>query len=437
MSSKKMNNKLKDKQLAVVGLGYVGLPLAVQFGRAGFKVIGYDKSERKINELKQGIESMDEVDVSELKKAKLELTNDATEIKRADIVIVAVPTPVTKTNIPDMSILHAASRDVGQNLKKGAIVTFESTVYPGATEDECVPILEQESGLKFGRDFTVGYSPERVNPGDKNHTIDKIVKVVSASDASTLKILSELYGSVVTAGIHQAPNIKTAETSKVIENCQRDLNIAMMNELSLICERLGIRTLDVIDAATTKWNIHRYTPGLVGGHCIGVDPYYLVYKASELGIHAEVLTAGRRINDSMPVHVAQMTIEGLAEAEKNIKNAKVLVLGLTFKENVKDTRNAKIALTITELQRYGVEVIGHDPLIEEEDIHEYPPIKFYKKLPADLKVDAIILAASHDVFSKLNAAAIAKLHGSKLPVVIDVRNFLSPKIAGKGIYKTL
>lgn len=427
----------KKPVVAVVGLGYVGLPLAVEFGKKGYSVIGFDKSETKITELKAGIESMNEVDPSELKRAKLQLTDDPAELKRAEVIIVAVPTPVTKTNIPDMSILHAAARVTGQNMSRGVIVTFESTVYPGATEDECVPILEEESGLKFGRDFTVGYSPERVNPGDKSHTIDKIVKVVSASDKKTLKKLSELYGSIVKAGIHQAPNIKTAETSKVIENCQRDLNIAMMNELSLICQKLGIRTVDVIDAATTKWNIHRYTPGLVGGHCIGVDPYYLVHKAHELGVHAEVLTAGRRINDSMPLHVAQMTIKALSEADKNIRNAKVLVMGLTFKENVKDTRNAKIALTIEELQRYGVRVIGHDPLIEEGDLHEYPPIEFHRRLPAGLKVDAIILAAGHDQFRKLRPVDIRKLHDPKLPVMIDVRNFFPATIVGNGVYKTL
>lgn len=424
--------------LAIVGLGYVGLPLAVEFGKKGFHTIGYDKSKRKIDELKLGLERMREVKPEELAKAKLDLTDSAKRLKEADIIIVAVPTPVNEANIPDMSILHTASRSVGRNMRKGVIVTFESTVYPGATEEECVPILEKESGLKFGKDFTVGYSPERVNPGDKNHTIPKIVKIVSGSDEKTLKILTKLYGSIVTAGIHQAPNIKTAETAKVIENCQRDLNIALMNELSLICERLGIKTMDVIDAATTKWNIHRYTPGLVGGHCIGIDPYYLVYKAEKLGIHPQVIAAGRRINDSMPIKVAQMVLEGLIEADKNIKGAKILVLGLTFKENVRDARNSRIGLTIAELQRYGLEIIGHDPLLEERDLTEHPVMTFYQDLPRDLSVDGIILAAGHQPFSKLDATDIQKFHGKSRPVVVDVRNFFEPSIVGAdGIYKSL
>lgn len=434
-------NRKSDPILAVVGLGYVGLPLAVIFGQHGYRVIGYDKSERKISELKQGIESMNEVDPEELAQAKLELTNNPADIRKAKIIIVAVPTPVTKTNIPDMTILHAATKTVGKQLQKGMIVTFESTVYPGATEDECVPILEQESGLKCGVDFSVGYSPERVNPGDKNHTIDKIVKVVSGSDEKTTDTLVELYGSIVTAGIHRARNIKTAETSKVIENWQRDINIAMMNELSLICDRLGdVRTLDVIDAATTKWNIHRYTPGLVGGHCIGVDPYYLEYKAKELGITTRVLTAGRGINDYMPVHVAQITIKAMIEGEKHIKRSRVLVMGLTFKENVKDTRNAKITKTIRELQEHGIEVIGHDPLIDEADLdpHEYPPITFTKDLPEGLVIDAVILAAGHKEFEEITDRDILRLHGGRIPVVIDIRNFFDRSIAGEyGIYRSL
>ncbi|HSX42276.1 MAG TPA: nucleotide sugar dehydrogenase [Candidatus Saccharimonadales bacterium] len=428
----------KKLTVAVVGLGYVGLPLAVEFGQKKYHVIGYDYNAQKIKELKAGVENMGEVDPKELGKAKLDLTTNPKRLKEADVIIVAVPTPVDAFNTPDMSILHAATAVAGRHMKKGAIVTFESTVYPGATEDECVPILEEESGLKFGRDFTVGYSPERVNPGDKNHTIPKIIKVVSASDPATLKILSQLYGSVVTAGIHEAPNIKTAEASKVIENCQRDINIALMNELSIICQKLGIRTMDVIDAATTKWNIHRYTPGLVGGHCIGVDPYYLVHKAKQLGIHTEVLTAGRRLNDSMPIHAAHLVIEGLIEADRPIKNARVMVMGLTFKENVKDTRNAKITKTIEELQRLKVHVIGHDPLIDEADLHEYPDIEFVKELPNDFSIDAAVLAAGHREFASFNQKRFSRLFQPNLPVVVDVRSFFQPSIVGvDGIYKSL
>ncbi len=424
--------------LAIVGLGYVGLPLAVEFGKKGYTVIGYDYNSEKVEQLKNNIEKMNEVDPTELKKAHLDLTSNPKRLREADIIIVAVPTPVNDVNIPDLSILHAATKTVGQNMKKGAVVTFESTVYPGATEEECVPILERESGLKLGVDFTVGYSPERVNPGDKDHTIPKIVKVVSGSDKKTLKTITELYGSIVTAGIHQAPNIKTAETAKVIENCQRDLNIALINELSLICKRLGIKTMDVVDAATTKWNIHRYTPGLVGGHCIGVDPYYLVHKAKQLGLHTEVLTAGRRLNDSMPLHVAQLVIESLIEADRPIKGARVLVMGLTFKENVRDTRNSKITKTIEELQRLKVNVIGYDPLIELADLHEYPKIEFVNELPADLTIDAAVLAAGHNEFNSFNPGNFRKLFDPGVPVMVDVKNFFGPQIVGvDGIYRSL
>lgn len=443
-SKKKMSSKKaitptnKKPTLAVVGLGYVGLPLAVEFGLKGYTVIGYDYNQEKVNQLKSGVERMGEVEPAELKKAKLDLTSNAERLKEADIIIVAVPTPVNDVNIPDMSILHAAAKTVGQNMKSGAIITFESTVYPGATEEECVPILEKESGLRFGRDFTVGYSPERVNPGDKEHTIPKIIKVVSASDEKTLKTLSQLYGAIVTAGIHQAPNIKTAETAKVMENCQRDLNIALVNELSLICKRLGIRTLDVIDAATTKWNIHRYTPGLVGGHCIGVDPYYLVHKAKQLGLHTEVLTAGRRLNDSMPLHAAQLVIESLIEADRPIKGARVLIMGLTFKENVRDTRNAKITKTIEELQRLRVKIIGYDPLVELEDLHEYPEIEFINQLPEGLTIDAALLAAGHNEFSSFTPKSFAGLFTVGVPVLVDIKSFFTPEIVGvDGIYKSL
>jgi len=424
--------------IAVVGLGYVGLPLAVEFDKAGLKVIGYDKRSRKIEQLQNRVDITGEVEPRDLRETNVEFTDDPSRIREADVVIVVVPTPVNEVNVPDLSILHEATRTVGENMKKGAIVTFESTVYPGATEEECVPILEAASQLKFGRDFTIGYSPERVNPGDKDHTIPKIVKVVAGSDEKTLQRLTRLYRRIIKAGVHQAPNIKTAEIAKVIENCQRDLNIALMNELALICERLGIKTMDVIEAATTKWNIYRYTPGLVGGHCIGVDPYYLVHKAKKLGVATDVITAGRRINDSMPQRVGELMVRSLVKAEKQVRGARILVLGLTFKENVRDTRNAGIARTIEYLQRFGVEILACDPLINDEGLEYHPPLTYYRELSKNLRVDGLILAAGHDEFKSITPRRLRRLFGQRPAVVVDVRNFFDPSIVGKdGVYASL
>jgi len=429
----------KNLKIAIVGLGYVGLPLAVFFGKANFHVIAYDKDSQKIQQLREGIEKMGEVSPEQLAEAKLDLTDDPSRLREASIIIVAVPTPVTSANIPDMSILRAATKTVGQNLAKGATVVFESTVYPGATEEVCVPIIEQESGFRLNQDFSVGYSPERVNPGDKEHTIDKIVKVVSASNPLALKKIINLYSSIVKAGIHVAPNIKTAEAAKVIENCQRDLNIALMNELSLICEKIGIRTMDVIDAATTKWNIHRYTPGLVGGHCIGVDPYYLVYKAEQLGIHPQVLSAGRRVNDFMASHLTNLVIKAMIATDKKIKGARVLVLGLTFKENVKDVRNSKIAKTIEELTDLGVQVVGCDPMIEKTDLRDYPTIEFRPSIPRPTdRFEAVILSVGHDCFKKITPYLLRKWHHDKPIALVDARNFFPADIVSKnGVYLSL
>ncbi|MDZ7586837.1 MAG: nucleotide sugar dehydrogenase, partial [Patescibacteria group bacterium] len=347
--------------LAVVGLGYVGLPLAIEFAKTGVKVIGFDINTKRITELNKGIDSSGEIENEEIQETNIDYTSEPQKLKKTNFIIMALPTPVNQANQPDLSLVENASRLVGQNLSKNATVIYESTVYPGVTEDICVPIIEKESGLKCGRDWFIGYSPERVNPGDKEHTISKIVKIVSGMDKKTLKKIAEVYGAICKDGVHLAPSIKIAEAAKVFENIQRDVNIALMNELSLICHRLNINTQDVLEAAGTKWNFLKFRPGLVGGHCVGVDPYYLAYKAEELGYHPQVILAGRRINNYMAEFVALETIEGLIEAGKAVRGAKVLIMGLTFKENIRDMRNSKITVVINKLKELGVKVIGFDP----------------------------------------------------------------------------
>lgn len=380
--------------VAVVGLGYVGLPLAVEFGKK-YRTIGYDLSDSKIASYRNHCDPTGEVSTENLKLAtKLTVSNDPTAIGEADVIIVAVPTPVDDAHIPDFSPLISSSTTVGKCLKKGAVVVYESTVYPGATEDICIPLLEQHSGMKWRQDFHVGYSPERVNPGDKERTITNIVKVVSGDDDNTLKVVGDLYESVITAGVHRASSIKVAEAAKVIENTQRDLNIALMNELAIIFDKLGIDTLEVLQAAGTKWNFLPFRPGLVGGHCIGVDPYYLTHKAEMLGYHPQVILAGRRINDSMAAYVAQQTVKHMISAGSNIKGAKVIVLGLTFKENCPDLRNSKVADLVRELMEYGCEMIVHDPIAEpQEATREYDiTLTPWEELP---EADALIAAVSH------------------------------------------
>jgi len=381
--------------IAVVGLGYVGLPLAVEFGKK-FKTIGYDLSEVKINHYKNQYDPTGEVSSENLKAAiHLTVSTDPSSISKADFIIVAVPTPVNDAHIPDFSPLVGSSTTVGKYMKKGATVVYESTVYPGATEEVCIPLLEEHSGMKWKRDFHVGYSPERVNPGDKERTITKIVKVVSGDDGATLDKVAELYASVITAGVHRASSIKVAEAAKVIENTQRDLNIALMNELALIFDKIGIDTLEVLKAAGTKWNFLPFRPGLVGGHCIGVDPYYLTHKAEMLGYHPQVILAGRRINDGMAAYVAQQTVKGLIHSGGCVKGAKVIVLGLTFKENCPDLRNSKVADLVRELQDFGCEVSVHDPIAAPDEAeHEYG----ISLLPWDAlpdKADAVVAAVSH------------------------------------------
>lgn len=387
--------------VAVVGLGYVGLPLAVEFGKK-FDTFGFDLSESKITSYKNHCDPTGEVSTDDLKAAtRLSVSTDPSAISEADFVIIAVPTPVDDAHIPDFSPLIGSSTTVAKHMKKGATVIYESTVYPGATEEVCIPLLEKHSGMKWKQDFHVGYSPERVNPGDKERTITRIVKVVSGDDGPTSEAVAELYASVIGAGVHRASSIKVAEAAKVIENTQRDLNIALMNELALIFGRLGIDTLEVLQAAATKWNFLPFRPGLVGGHCIGVDPYYLTHKAEMLGHHPQVILAGRKINDGMAAYVAQQTIKGIINNGGTVKGAKILVLGLTFKEDCPDLRNSKVADLVKELKEFGCDVIVHDPIAEALAAqHEYGiNLTPWEDLPGD--ADAIVAAVSHKHYTTM------------------------------------
>jgi UDP-N-acetyl-D-galactosamine dehydrogenase len=385
--------------VAVVGLGYVGLPLAVEFAKR-YRTIGFDLSKAKIEAYRGHVDPTGEISGEEFKAAKhLEPTTDAARLREADFIVVAVPTPVDDAHIPDLSPLVSASAFVGRNLKAGATVVFESTVYPGATEEVCIPVIERESGMKWKKDFFVGYSPERINPGDKQHTLTTIVKVVSGDGPETLERVAQMYASVVTAGVYRASSIKVAEAAKVIENTQRDLNIALVNELSLIFHRIGIDTTEVLEAAGTKWNFLPFRPGLVGGHCIGVDPYYLTHKAERLGYHPQVILAGRRINDGMSKYIAEQTIKSLIQDGASVKGSNIIVLGLTFKENCPDLRNSKVIDVVRELQSYGATVHIHDPLASSTEAwHEYGvELVEWQHLP---KADAIVAAVAHESLVK-------------------------------------
>jgi UDP-N-acetyl-D-galactosamine dehydrogenase len=421
-------------KIALVGLGYVGLPLAAAFGRKA-EVIGFDISPRKIAELKRGFDATGELSVEDLATTRIDYTIDPAKLKKAAFIIVTVPTPIDDHHNPDLSPVVSASTAIGRNLAKGAIVVYESTVYPGVTEEICVPILERESGLTCGVDFKVGYSPERINPGDKVHTLDKIVKVVSGQDAETLETVARVYEMVVNAGVHRAPSIKVAEAAKAIENTQRDLNIALMNELAIIFNRLGISTKAVLEAAGTKWNFLKFTPGLVGGHCIGVDPYYLTYKAEGIGYHPQVILAGRRINDGMGKYVAENTVKNLIRVGKAVKWVRVLVLGLTFKENVPDIRNSKVVDILRELREYEVETLVHDPVASAEEArHEYG-VELVS-LEAAGKVDAVVWAVAHDQFRGIGPARLKELcdNGNGCGVVIDVKSVLDrAEVEGAGL----
>ena len=415
--------------LAVIGLGYVGLPLVVEFGKQ-LRTIGFDIAQHKVDACLRGTDPSRELSDAEMSAATHAVyTSDPRLLKEADVIIVAVPTPVDDAHIPDFRPLIGASTSVGRNLKKGAIVVYESTVYPGATEEICIPVLERESGLKWKQDFFVGYSPERINPGDREHTLTKILKIVSGDSAATLDRVAKLYERIVEPGVHRAGSIKAAEAAKVIENTQRDLNIALMNELAIIFEKMGIDTSEVLEAAGTKWNFLKFKPGLVGGHCIGVDPYYLTHKAEMLGFHPQVILAGRRINDGMGKFIAEQTIKQLIAADRSIKGARVNVLGLTFKENCGDLRNSKVIDIIRELESYGVEIAVTDPQAEaEEAMHEYGVrLVPWQDLPC---ADAIVAAVSHQEFKSLTAAQI----GEKLArggAFIDVKAAFSAEALRK------
>ena len=385
-------------KVAVIGLGYVGLPLAVEFGKK-MPTIGVDMSAAKVAAYREFVDPTGEVSSEDLRAAtQLTVTTDGAALAEADYIIVAVPTPVDDAHQPDFSPLVGASETCGKYMKRGAIVVFESTVYPGATEEVCIPVIEKFSGLKWLQDFNVGYSPERINPGDKERTVTKILKVVSGDTPDTLKKVSDLYKAVITAGVYEASSIKVAEAAKVIENTQRDLNIAFVNELAIIFGKIGIDTEEVLKAAGTKWNFLPFRPGLVGGHCIGVDPYYLTHKADMLGYHPQVILAGRRINDGMGKYVAEQTVKKLIQSGASVKGAKALVLGLTFKENCPDLRNSRVIDVIRELQSYGVEVIVHDPVAESKEVeHEYGvSLTDWDDIP---KVEAIVAAVSHKEFA--------------------------------------
>jgi UDP-N-acetyl-D-glucosamine/UDP-N-acetyl-D-galactosamine dehydrogenase len=413
-----------NEKFAIIGLGYVGLPVAMAFAEKFGDVVGFDIDREKISGFRAGRDATAQFSAQELQSSKLRFTEDPAALGDRTFYIITVPTPIDEHKRPDLRPLVSASGTVGRSITRGAVAVFESTVYPGVTEEVCAPIIEQASGLKAGVDFYLGYSPERINPGDREHTFTRIMKVVSGDTPATLERVAAAYGAVVGAGIHRATSIRVAETAKVIENTQRDLNIALMNELALICDRLGIATKDVLQAAATKWNFLPFAPGLVGGHCIGVDPYYLTAKAQQLGLHPEVILAGRRINDSMGAFIAQKTVKLLADQALPIKGARVGVLGLTFKENVPDLRNSRIPDIVRELQTFGIEVQVHDPLGNAgEAMHEYQialsPLESFRQL------DAVILGVPHREYLNARPAnwrAFLKPNG----VFVDVKSALAP-----------
>jgi len=421
--------ELLDRRIpiAVVGLGYVGLPLAVCLAKK-FQVIGFDINTAKIIRLRDGHDDTREIESAVLSASGIELTADPVRLREAAIIIVAVPTPVDEVKRPDFTSLIGASTTVGRNLRPGAVVVFESTVYPGATEEVCIPLIMRESGQTAGRDFTYGYSPERINPGDKERTIDKIRKVVSGSDAATLDLIAGIYGAVIPAGVFRAASVRVAEAAKVIENTQRDLNIALVNELALIFHRLGIDTLDVLEAAGTKWNFLPFRPGLVGGHCIGVDPYYLTHKATEVGYHPEVILAGRRINDGMGIWVAQECVRLLIAAGRPVKGARVLVLGLTFKEDVPDVRNTRVIDVISELRRFGAEPVVCDPVADVVEAHHEYGIELHplESLPSAV---AVIVAVAHRQIRALTPAALIAAVGVGAPC-LDLKGIFDRQVLG-------
>ena len=409
----------RETKLSLIGLGYVGMPIAVAFAKK-VDVIGFDLNAEKIALYRQGIDPTHEEGDDVIRRTTVEFTSDAARLREAKFHIVAVPTPVNPDHTPDLEPLKSASRLLGRNLTQGAVVVFESTVYPGVTEEVCAPILEQESGLVCGRDFKIGYSPERINPGDREHRLAKIKKVVSGMDAETLDCVARVYELVVDAGVHRAESIRVAEAAKVIENCQRDINIAFMNELSIIFNRMGIDTKSVLEAAGTKWNFLKFQPGLVGGHCIGVDPYYLTYKAEMLGYHSQIILAGRRINDDMGKYVAENCVKSLIAAGKNVRGANVAILGFAFKENCPDTRNTRVIDIVHELQEYGIAPIVADPAADAAEAKRLYVIEF-AGLDEVRNMDAVILAVAHDAFKSLNPAGMNRFFAPGRNVLLDIK----------------
>jgi UDP-N-acetyl-D-galactosamine dehydrogenase len=414
---------MHNRTISVIGLGYVGLPVAVAFGKIK-RTVGFDVNSRRISELKKGVDRNGEFSPSEIQSARIVFTDKIEDVRQADFHIVTIPTPIDKAHRPDLSFLIKATEMLGKVLKKGDIVVYESTVYPGVTEEECLPVLERISGLKGGTDFKVGYSPERINMGDKEHNFTAIKKIVSGQDPESLAIIAAVYESVVKAGVHRVSSIKAAEAAKVIENTQRDLNIALMNELAIVFDLMNIDTMEVLAAASTKWNFLKFSPGLVGGHCIGVDPYYLTHKAEELGYLPQVILAGRRINDGMGKFVAQRAIKEMIHAHHQVRGSRVTVLGLTFKENCRDTRNSKVVDIVRELEEYGIKVQVHDSNADQETTeHEYG----LKLMPwnALKPAAAVIVAVAHDEYRKMTIEHYAQLMGTN-PVLIDVKGILNP-----------
>ena len=411
----------KDEKIAVVGLGYVGLPLAVELAKK-YDVIGYDINREKLDMYRSGVDVTNEVGDEAIQQTTMTFTDDATMLQQTKFIIVSVPTPINLDKTPNLTPIIKASETIGRNLTKGSVVVYESTVYPGTTEEICLPILEEQSGLKLGEDFKLGYSPERINPGDKINTLTKIVKVVSGSDEEALREISQLYGSIIEAGIHEAPSIKVAEAAKVIENSQRDINIAFMNELSMVFNKMDINTKDVLEAASTKWNFLKFTPGLVGGHCIGVDPYYFTYKAEQLGYHSQIILAGRKINDNMGKHVANNIVKTMIKAKIDIHQARIGILGLTFKENVADVRNTKVIDIIRELEDYGISPIVHDPYADPEEVQrEFDLVLANESDLTDL--DCVVFAVPHNAYMlKYTLESLKKLYRNDTRVLVDIKS---------------
>lgn len=415
----------KESKIALVGLGYVGLPIALAFAKK-VKVIGFDINQARVEMMRNAIDPSNELEASAFEHSDIEFTADIEVLKSANFYIVAVPTPVDNHNVPDLTPVLKASETLGKVIKKGDYVVFESTVYPGCTEEDCLPVIERISGLKAGVDFKYGYSPERINPGDKVHTLENVVKVVSGSDAEALEVIAKTYELVVKAGVHRASSVKVAEAAKIIENTQRDLNIALMNELSIIFDRIGINTYEVLEAAGTKWNFLKFYPGLVGGHCIGVDPYYLTYKSAQLGYNSKIILAGRTTNDEMAAYVAKKTVQAIIKSGVNISESKVLVMGCTFKENVSDIRNSKVADVIKELQGYNVTVHATDTHADSAELyHEYG---FGLQQELDNDYDAVIVAVNHDAYNNLDDAYFASITKPGA-LLVDIKGIYRNKIS--------